>query len=297
MSDFSAQWLALREPLDAQSRDLSLAESLNDSLAAMPPRDAPFEIVDLGAGTGANLRYAAPRLGGVQNWLLVERDPQLLAAVERCMESWAEETDTQLSCSGGSLALRAEQFDCRVRTVTLDLVTQLEELPLPRGGLLTATALLDLVSEQWLRGLLRDAADAAMVLWFALSYDGRMSCHPVEPEDEEVRNLVNRHQLRDKGFGPALGPAAGRTATQILSELGYRVQSAHSDWYARPQHAELQRALVQGWFEAAREMAPQRSSGLQDWMKRRRAHIDAGRSALVVGHVDLFATPKNHINP
>ncbi|HEV2701998.1 MAG TPA: hypothetical protein VGV09_10235 [Steroidobacteraceae bacterium] len=296
MSDFSAQWLALREPLDAQSRDTGLAESLNESLAAMPPRDAPFEIIDLGAGTGANLRYAAPRLGGVQNWLLVERDPRLLDAVAGCMETWAQETDTQMSSSGGSLALRAEQFDCRVRNVALDLTTQLDQVPLPRAGLLTATALLDLVSEQWLRGLIRDATDAAMVLWFALTYDGRMSCHPVEPEDEEVRELFNRHQLRDKGFGPALGPAAGRMAIQILVEQGYRVQSAHSDWYARPQHPHLQRALVAGWFEAAREMAPQRATGLQSWMKRRCAHIDAGRSALVVGHLDLIATLKNHVN-
>ena len=70
MSSFSPQWLALREPLDARSRAVGLATALR-----------AVEIIDLGAGTGAHLRYAAPLLAGVQHWLLVEHDPLLLAAM------------------------------------------------------------------------------------------------------------------------------------------------------------------------------------------------------------------------
>ena len=57
------------------------------------------------------------------------------------------------------------------------------------------------------------------------------SCSPDEPEDAEVRDLVNRHQRTDKGFGPALGPdalAAGRE--RVLVGLGYRVERERSDW-------------------------------------------------------------------
>jgi hypothetical protein len=296
VSGFLASWLALREPLDAQSRNAGLIESLVDSLDASS-REGPLEMIDLGAGTGANLRYAAPRLGGVQNWLLVERDSQLLDAVAGCMGAWADQTDTQISCSGGNLVLNADRFECRAQNLALDLATQLDRLPLPTAGVLSAAALLDLVSEEWLRRLIRSAADEAMTVWFALSYDGRISCYPAEPEDEEVRELVNRHQLRDKGFGLALGPGAARAALKILFEHGYRVQSAASDWHASPQQPALQRALVEGWFAAAHEMAPRRTAGLQDWMKRRCAHIDAGRSVLQVGHQDLLATPKHQINP
>jgi hypothetical protein len=295
MSGFSAQWLALREPLDAQSRDNGLVTALNEAMAAAP-RPAPLEIIDLAAGTGANLRYAAPRLGGIQNWLLLERDPLLLDAVEGCMEAWAVQGDSLISGSGSSLGLRDERFDCRVQCVAMDLSTQLEQLPLATAGLLTASALLDLVSEEWLRGLVRSAADVALPLWFALSYDGRISCHPSEPEDAEVRDLVNRHQLRDKGFGPAMGPRAARAAIRILTEYGYRVQSAPSDWRAGPQSTDLQRALVEGWFEAACEMAPQRIRGLSEWKARRCAHIEQGRSLLLVGHMDVFGTLEHHVD-
>jgi len=296
MSDFSAQWLALREELDAQSRDAGVVAALVEFLDAMP-REAPLEIIDLGAGTGANLRYAAPRLGGVQNWLLIERDPVLLDAVEECMEAWADHSDALMSGSGANLALRAERFDCRIRNHTLDLATQLDSLPLSAAGVLTASALLDLVSEQWLRELIGKAADDGVMVWFALNYDGRMSCHPVEPEDAEVRELFNRHQLRDKGFGPALGPGAARVANRLLSEAGYRVQSGASEWSAGPERQALQRALVEGWFAAACEIAPHRTFGLRDWMMRRCAHIDEGRSLLRVGHQDLVGILKQQVGP
>ena len=65
MSGFSAEWLALREPLDARSRSAELVARLR---ADAP--DGTRRIVDLATGTGANLRYLAPRLGGDQDWLV-----------------------------------------------------------------------------------------------------------------------------------------------------------------------------------------------------------------------------------
>jgi spermidine synthase len=41
-----------------------------------------LRVVDLGAGTGANLRRLAPLLGSGQRWTLVELDPALVAAGE-----------------------------------------------------------------------------------------------------------------------------------------------------------------------------------------------------------------------
>ena len=273
MSSFSAQWLQLREPLDAASRADELCNVLVESLALKQREDSRLPIVDLGAGTGANLRYAAPRLGGKQDWLLVEQDPSLLDAVEGHMRDWPT------------------PFDCRVRHLQLDLATQLHQLPLPEGVLLTASALLDLVSEPWLRALARRAAAAAAPVWFALTYDGRIHCVPAEPEDAEIRELLNQHQLHDKGFGPALGPDAGRMAQQLFVEQGYRMHSAPSDWHIGPHWQALQYALVEGWFAAACEIAPQRIPALRDWLARRRAHIAGARSELRVGHVDIIGLP------
>lgn len=272
MSGFPAQWLALREPLDARSRASTLIASLVESHGAGQPRESPLEVIDLGAGTGANLRYAAPRLGGSQHWLLVERDPVLLAAIPAQMPA-------------------ASGCDCRVETLELDLATQLEQLPLAPASLLTASALLDLASEEWLGRLLRRAAGASATVWFALTYDGRMQFEPAEPEDHEVRELFNRHQRGDKGFGPALGPAAAPTAARLLAQHGYHIESAPSDWHIRSEQSALQQSLLEGWFSAACEIAPDRAGVLRGWLARRLAHLRSARSKLEVGHIDMIGRP------
>ncbi len=237
------------------------------------------------------LRYVAPLLGGVQDWLLVERDPLLRDAVEGRMNAWAQKLALQVSGDTQQLTVRGASFECQVRSRALDLATQLQQLPLPHGVLLAASALLDLVSEDWLRELIRRAAGAAAMVWFALTYDGRIDCTPAEPEDAEVRELFNRHQLNDKGFGPALGSGAGRMAEQILTEHGYRIHSAPSDWCLGPDQSQLQQALVHGWFDAACEVAPHRVPALRQWLARRSAHIDEARSELRIGHVDTIGRP------
>jgi hypothetical protein len=292
VSNFSPHWLALREPVDARSRAAGLAGLVHEQVGRIRSRHSRVEIIDLGAGTGANLRYAAPLLAGAQDWLLVEYDPLLLAAMAQQTRAWSRATHSQFSASGAQFVVKGAQFECRVQSLTLDLAVQLDGLPLRPGVLLTASALLDLVCEDWLRRLIGRAVAVEAAVWFTLTYDGRIDCDPVEAEDQIVRELVNQHQRGDKGFGLALGPTAARTAQEILGEHGYRVHSTTSDWCVGPEEAALQEALVTGWFEAACEIAPTRIAVLRAWRERRRAHIAALRSTLRVGHVDMVGRPE-----
>jgi len=91
VSGFSAEWLARREPHDAAARATELAGLLRTSSSATrngEPARASRAIVDLGAGSGANLRWLAARLGGEQAWLLVDHDAGLLAAAENALLRW-----------------------------------------------------------------------------------------------------------------------------------------------------------------------------------------------------------------
>jgi SAM-dependent methyltransferase len=264
MSAFTADWLALREPADAAAR----AGNLVAPFAGRTKR-----IVDLATGTGANIRYLAPRLGGVQDWLAVDRDPRLLA----------------------DLVARPPVDGVRVRTLALDLATRLDELPLEGCDLVTASALLDLASADWLQRLVARCASAGAGVLFALTYDGRIEWSPAEPGDARVRELVNRHQRGDKGFGPAMGPSAAAEAVNRLTRLGYALEQARSDWLLGPGVAALQSALVDGWLAAALELVPDERGALEDWARRRRAHIAADASRLGVGHVDLAGVRRDRI--
>ena len=66
-------WLALREPADAEARATDLLEPSR----ASAPRPAAV-IHDLGCGTGSMGRWLAPRLPGRQHWIMYDRDPDLL---------------------------------------------------------------------------------------------------------------------------------------------------------------------------------------------------------------------------
>jgi SAM-dependent methyltransferase len=258
MSEFPLlSWLALREPLDAASRSAALTRAVVDVL----PRDRPLRIVDLGCGTGSNVRYLQRFLPGAHEWLVVDKDPSVLAHAPG---------DTR----------------------QLDLGAQGAPEIFAGRDLVTASALLDLVSEEFLTWLAGQCRENGAVALFTLTYTGRSTSTPAEPEDDEICVLLNQHQHHsDKGFGPMVGPDAVACAARAFAAAGYRVRREPSDWHIAPAARELQRLLIEGWADAAREMMPRDSARIDDWLARRLAHLDAGRSRIVISHEDLLAVP------
>ncbi len=180
MAGFSAEWLALREPDDHAARSASLTRVVFDVLCAREP----LRILDLAAGTGSNLRYlnhAALGAGRSTRWLLVDHDPALLDLVPKAPG---------------------------IETRCMDLATLDDRTIFEARALVTASALLDLVSADWLERLARAIGKHRLPLYAALTYDGQVTFEPADPFDPEMIRAFNRHQRGDKGFGPALGPTA-----------------------------------------------------------------------------------------
>ena len=209
-----------------------------------------LRVLDLAAGTGANARYLAEFLCRVE--------------IRRIARSGCSSI-TIPGCWSGRRADSARAI--RVETSIVDLASAFD----PEGenicagrGLVTASALLDLVSEGWLRKLAGKCRDAGAVVLFALTYNGDMRCLPEEAEDGEVRDLVNRHQRSDKGFGPALGPDAAESAARAFAAAGYEVQRERSDWVLEENDSNLQAQLIEGWAEAAAAIAPDRAGSIRE---------------------------------
>jgi len=267
-----SEWLALREPVDRTARSLALTQAVIDML----PRDRATRILDLGTGTGSNVRYLTRHLSGAQQWLIVDDDPALLAEIPARM----------------SVSVNASSGLVQVETRRLNLGTGDHPEIFSGQDLVTASALLDLVSESWLDWLATHCSANGAIVLFALTYNGRSFCSPPEPEDDAIRELMNRHQkTNDTGFGLAAGPAAVQCAERSFAAVGYRVRTEPSDWTLGPDMRDLQRSLIEGWADAAREVAPERAAMIDDWLARRLAHADAGLSRIVVCHDDLAAWP------
>lgn len=291
-----SHWLALRERADAAAR----SEVLTQMIAARLPADRVIRIVDLATGAGSNLRYLVERLPARQHWRLVDRSHLLLADLEERTRAWAAQRgyrvsalDAQQDAGFSAFAIAGAELQCHVERRAQNLGAMNDPAVFEGRDLVTASALLDLVSESWLRALAAHCCRAGAAALLTISYDGRFSCDPMEAGDELARRGMNLHQRRDKGLGgPAQGPDAAACAERCFAQQGYRVTTAASDWMLGPEDAAMQRILIDGWSQAASEAIPEDAEAIAAWRLLRLAHVDAGRSRLVVGHRDLAAWPE-----
>lgn len=269
MSGFSAEWLALREAYDRAARNGAVL----DAVAAAFAGAATITVTDLGSGTGATMRSIAPRLPARQHWRLVDNDKALL---EKAME--------------GAVAMPA---GVDVTAVTADLAAGVASEIEPLLGdcdLVTTSALLDLVSADWLDAVVASLARLSRPFYAALSYDGAVALAPENPRDSDIIEAVNRHQRTDKGFGIALGPGAAQIAPEQLRAAGFTVIEGRSDWLFGADDRAIQTEILAGWAGAAQEIGVD-AAIIARWLGDRRDHVGGGRSQMRVGHIDFFATP------
>jgi len=265
MSSFSADWLTLREPYDLRARNSTVIDAVAASLEPL----SSVSVVDLACGTGSTMRALSPFLPTRQSWKLIDNDLGLLARA--------------------AATPRAKQV--AATTIPLDVNRDLEAALDGPVDLVATSALLDLVSESWLDRLVVEIAARSIPLYAALSYDGRTKFTPPDPLDAAIAAAVNKHQRTDKGFGPALGPAAAAFAITRFETLGYSVVHGTSDWVMGPDDFDIQSEVLDGWASAAHEVGAVSLSDTTAWLTRRRGAVAAGLSSLSVGHVDFFAIP------
>ena len=243
---FSAGWLALREPFDAAARSVALARRFADALPTRP------RILDLGAGTGSMMRWLRPIIAREQSWILADADG----------------------------ALVAQALDAESTPLVVDLAKEPGSLPLRAVDGVVCSALLDLVSEAWLQRLVAALRTPFLA---CLTVDGDDAFTPAHPGDESALGAFRADQVRDKGFGPALGVGAPEALEAMLTAGGCTVASEKSDWDIPPNADAILRELVLGHARVAGDAA---------WEQDRLEQIDGEKLAIRIGHRDILALPR-----
>ena len=249
--EFSATWLGLREPADAAARSAELVD-----LVPGPVRT----IRDLGCGTGSLGRWLAPRLPGPQHWIMVDRDPALLAHAAANMPFPAVTVET----------IRGD-------------VTTLTAADLAGTDLVTCSALLDLLTAGEVRALAAACAESRTPALFTLSVAGEVSLDPARPEDATIGEAFDEHQRRTVDGRRLLGPDAPAAAAEAFEKAGATVITRPSPWRLGPDQSALTAAWLRGWVGAAAEQraAPRLGAYLADRLNK--------IPAATIGHVDLLA--------
>jgi hypothetical protein len=242
-------WLALREPADAAAHATDLVERLPEG---------PHVIHDLGGGTGAMGRWLAPRLPGPQHWVLHDHDANLLAAAH---------------------LPHPVTFETRRSDIT-----RLAPGDLAGATLITASALLDMLTEQELVRLVDSCASVGCPVLLTLTVAGGVELTPADPLDRRVGTAFNDHQRR-----ATLGPDAVAAAVMELERHGMEVLVRPSPWRLGHEHAELMTEWFTGWVGAACEEDAGLAAEAQDYTRRRLDQASAGQLAVTVDHADVLA--------
>ena len=251
------EWLVLREPADAAARSAELAERLGRHL----PAGGGLVIHDLGGGSGAMGRWLAARLRGPQHWVVHDRDAHLL---ERAVADAPNGTTVE-----------ARRSD----------VTRLTPGDLAGASLITASALLDLLTADELGRMLGVCAGCPMLL--ALTVVGRVTLSPADALDARIGEAFNAHQQRDR----LLGPDAVAAAVDRLSGTGAELVVCPSPWRLDAANADLAAEWLRGWVAAACEQDPALAAEAGAYRDRRLAQAAAGELAVTVDHADLLVLP------
>jgi hypothetical protein len=260
------EWLSLREPADhaARSRDL---------VRELPAQRSTSGLVvhDLGCGTGSMTRWLAPQLAGPQLWVLHEQDEELLGRVVSgaCPAAADGRTVRIVPRAGDVCVLRADDV--------------------AGADLVTASALLDLLTAREVEGIAQACIDGGCAALFTLTVTGEVSLSPPHQLDDAIQAAFNAHQRRSHRGRRLLGPDAVAHAAAAFRRLGAGVVIRPSPWRLGPEDVGLVVEWLTGWVGAACEQRPELAHPARAYLRDRLADAAAGRLRVAVAHADLFA--------
>ena len=267
MSGFDARWLDLREPVDRRSRSEELARGLARHFSGR----TSTTVLDLGCGTGSNLRATAPLLGAVQHWTLIDHDRLLLEAAIQRLSAWADTAE----CRGAELALSKGGEQILVRLRSADLGLDLE-------------------------GVFASAPDPSPPRRCSISPRPTSSPRSPPPSPAPGRLLHRAHLQRraaldaeargrcgdgggipqapdgDKGFGAAAGPMAPALLAAAFDAAGDWVNDGDSGWRLEAADEALIAELAAGFAAAVRETGLVPDAKVADWMAVSRTVLWSG---------------------
>ena len=157
-------------------------------------------------------------------------------------------------------------------------ITRLEPDDLAGASLVTASALLDLLTADELARIFDACAGTPMLL--ALTVVGRVTLTPAEPLDALIGAAFNAHQRRDGLLGP---DAVDQVRTDVVARP--------SPWRLDANHADLMAEWLRGWVAAACEQEPALVAEAGAYLDRHLAQAAAGELAVTVDHADLLVLP------
>ncbi len=263
----STDWLALREDADGRSRSRRLARAAGRRL------EEPLVVHDLGSGTGSMMRWLAPLLPGRQTWVLHDWNADLLEA----------------AASRPGIDGRGDPVQV---TTSVEHFEHLRPDHLAGASLVTASALLDVLTQDEVEAIVAACVAAGAPAFMSLSVIGRVRIEPADPGDRVFQAAFNDHQRRVEDGRRLLGPDAVASAVDAFQRAGWSTRVAGSGWRLGAADRALAAEWLEGWVGAAVQQRPALAEWGEEYLVTRRRQLAAGQLHAVIHHADLLAFPQ-----
>ena len=176
----------------------------------------------------------------------------------------------------------------RVQFRQADLSQGLETVLDPAPDCVTAAALFDLCSSDFITSAAHHIARSGAAFFTVLTYDGHEEWQPPHEADDAMLAAFIAHQKTDKGFGVSAGPDAPRVLKNAFTDAGYDVHEASTPWRLEaPRDHALMGELASGIAQAAVETGQVTPDDAKAWLTARRFSTHAS-----IGHRDCLALPR-----
>ena len=186
---------------------------------------------------------------------------------------------------------RRRRRDVAIETRLSD-VTRLEPDDLAGATLITASALLDLLTRDELTRLIDACAGAGCPVLFALSVTGRVQLLPADPLDARIAAAFNDAPAPpDAARTPARPGCGGSRRRGLPRDRSRGRRPARARGGSGAAERDLAVEWLTGWIDAACEQEPELDAEADLYRRRRLHEAAAGALAVTVGHADLLVLP------
>ncbi|MEF8778732.1 MAG: hypothetical protein V5A36_07460 [Natronomonas sp.] len=288
------RYLRAKRTVDDRALDRRLVDTLRDQLAVRAETvDGPLRVLEVGAGIGTMLtRFLAWDVlpAGDIRYTAVDVDPESIAGIEPYLREWAADRSAAVS---GTETLT---IDCPDRTVELAPVTaeavSYADETAGEWDVLVGAALLDIFDLDGLETLLGALAPGG-ICYFPITFDGATRFRPADPADRAIEQHYHGHMDEKPGGNSRAGGdlLARLQRADDVTLLG----AAGSDWVVRPidgkypgDEAYFLRYILDTVESAVGEITDDTFEGLDEWLARRREHLDAGELLYLTHQLDVL---------
>lgn len=284
---FDPNWLQERYRFDEEARNKQLEWTCVNQFAF---RDH-LQIVDLGSGTGANLRYYLEQFPQNQSWYCVEEDIALKVPFWEHARQMAIDLDYAIEQEGELMKLTKPGHEVLIHFVHGNLLKVDELVDLLRTDLVLANAVFDLFSKEQFATLVQVLSHHSLSMLFTLNYVG-MDFSPSTEADDHYIGQYNAHMQREQAFGRGMGPASSREMEAVLKEALAQVEVGESLWQIGNQEQVMmgfllgffEGALSDWWDDEAEKIA------LEKWLLEKKQQVAEEALAAEVYHLDILAS-------